>query len=289
MARRATTPARGYGLLAVDLDGTLLDASGRPHEVDVAAIAELRRRGVVVSICTGRLYSGTRDVAQQLDIRGPVACADGSHIVRVGDHTTLVHHGLGGSGAKRLRTLLAKHELTLFLFAGDTIVCDDAGAEWIDFVRVWSTDVRKVARVLDAEAWGDGDGLTALVAVGGEDAVRAAADAMQRDLARVVQVAAFPVRRVERAWGLVARAALGTKGTALEWLAKHHGLALADCVCVGDWRNDVPMFEVAGRSFAMGHAPDEVKASATDVLERTATDGGGIAEAIAKAFSGASA
>ena len=55
-------------------------------------------------------------------------------------------------------------------------------------------------------------------------------------------------------------------------------------VAVGDWVNDVPMFEVAGRSFAMGMAPDAVRAKATDVLDRPAGSGGGIAEAIRRAW-----
>jgi hydroxymethylpyrimidine pyrophosphatase-like HAD family hydrolase len=53
---------------------------------------------------------------------------------------------------------------------------------------------------------------------------------------------------------------------------------------VGDWVNDIPMFEVAGRSFVMGSAPEAVCAKATDVLARTAGSGGGIAEAIRRSW-----
>ena len=70
----------------------------------------------------------------------------------------------------------------------------------------------------------------------------------------------------------------------MRWIAHHEGVALRDTVCVGDWINDVPMFEVAGRSFAMGQAPDEVKAKATDALQRSSEEGGGVAEAIERAF-----
>jgi hypothetical protein len=80
------------------------------------------------------------------------------------------------------------------------------------------------------------------------------------------------------------RAAGGTKGTAIRWIAEHEGVTLAETVCVGDWVNDVPMFEVAGRSFAMGQAPDEVKSRATHVLQETVMAGGGVARAISEAF-----
>ena len=44
------------------------------------------------------------------------------------------------------------------------------------------------------------------------------------------------------------------------------------------------MMTCAGRSFAMGQAPAEVKAAATDVLDATIETGGAIAEAIGRAF-----
>jgi hydroxymethylpyrimidine pyrophosphatase-like HAD family hydrolase len=80
------------------------------------------------------------------------------------------------------------------------------------------------------------------------------------------------------------RAAGATKGTALAELCRRAGCSLDEAVAVGDWVNDVPMFEVAGRSFAMGTAPDAVRAKATDVLTATALAGGGIAEAVRRAF-----
>ena len=42
---------------------------------------------------------------------------------------------------------------------------------------------------------------------------------------------------------------------------------LSEVIAVGDWLNDIPMLETAGRSYAMAHAPDEVKAAATEVLK----------------------
>jgi hydroxymethylpyrimidine pyrophosphatase-like HAD family hydrolase len=53
---------------------------------------------------------------------------------------------------------------------------------------------------------------------------------------------------------------------------------------VGDWVNDVPMFEVAGRSFAMGGTPEHVRIRASDSLDAPTGGGGGIAEAIRRAW-----
>jgi hydroxymethylpyrimidine pyrophosphatase-like HAD family hydrolase len=68
----------------------------------------------------------------------------------------------------------------------------------------------------------------------------------------------------------------------LAQLAERLALPRARVAAVGDWLNDIGMFKFAGRPFAMAHAPDVVRAAATDVLAATAARGGGVAEAIAR-------
>jgi len=271
-------------LLAVDLDGTLLDHNGVPHQEDVRAIRALLGSGVSVSILTGRLYSGTRATAEVLGLTGPVACVDGSHLVDASTHRTVFHRGIKGAHAFALRDGLAKHGPATFLFAKDAVVHDEAGAPFLGYVSTWSTDVRRALRVADHELWAEEDGITAVVAVGTSKQISGAVDEIQATLDGVAQAIMFPVRRIPATWGLVVRASGGTKGTALEWLAGHYGCAMEQTVVVGDWLNDVTMFSVAGRSFAMGQAPDEVKRAASDVLPETSETGGGIARVVREVF-----
>lgn len=281
-SRRAA--AGPYKLLAIDLDGTLLDREGQPNDRDVRALKKLIARGVKVTILTGRLYSGTRPTAELLGIDGPVGCADGSHIVGVKSTKTLLHRGIRGRAADRLRESLERNDLVAFLFAEDAIVHDGRGADYLPFVRTWSMDLRYAHRTTEHALWESKDGMTAVVALGREASVGRTVADIQRDTTESMQVAMFPFRSDGQHWGLVARAAGGTKGTALAWIAGHYGIKVDETVCVGDWLNDLAMLEAAGRSFAMGQAPAEVKAAATDALDRTIETGGAIAEAIEKAF-----
>jgi hypothetical protein len=273
-------------LLAVDLDGTLLDSSGEPHARDVAAIQAAIAAGVRVTIITGRLYSGSRAYARRLDLRGAMGCADGSHLVSAGDDSTLLHLAVRGAHATALRDTFARHRAATFVFARDAIGHDATGAPYIDYVATWSRDIRVEHDVFGHDLWTLSEGVTAVVAVGTHDQIHGIASDLKRDLAGRVMSATFPMRRGAHtgSWAMIVRAAGGTKGTALQWIAHHEGVALADTVCVGDWINDVPMFEIAGRSFAMGQSPDEVKSKATHALERTSDQGGGVAEAIERAF-----
>jgi len=280
-APRASGP---FKLLAIDLDGTLLNHEGEAADEDVQAIKKLKARGIKVTILTGRLYSGTQPTAELLGIEGPVGCADGSHVVRVQGKKTLLHHGIRGKAADRLRDSLERNDLVAFLFAEDAIVHDERGADYLPYVRTWSTDLRYANRITEHALWDSKDGMTAVVALGREASIGRTVADIQRESDDSIQVAMFPFRRDGEHWGMVARAAGGTKGTALGWMASHYGISMSETVCVGDWLNDLPMLSCAGRSFAMGQAPDDVKKAATDVLERTIESGGGIAEAISKAF-----
>ncbi len=267
-------------LIAVDLDGTLLDRAGQPHEVDRRALISLRDAGVKVSILTGRLYAGSRDAAEAIEMRGPLGCADGSHMVEHASGATLFHHTLDQTRSEDLRVAFDQGGASVFAFADDTVVLDRRGELFEPYMKTWSDRVVHCPRVLDHE-WMTKGGATAVVAIGSEDEILAARDSVHaacdaRGTERL-QIATFALKHFGSLYGFLARADSATKGTALQWLAEHYGLPLESCVVVGDWHNDVSMFEVAGRSFAMAQAPDEVKAKATDVLTESSAEGGGIA------------
>lgn len=274
-----------FKLLAVDLDGTLVDGSGAAHQADREAIHALAAKGIPTTIITGRLFSGTRHVARDIGALGAVACVDGCHLVHAGSGQDLLHGGLVGEGAERLREQLGGHPLAAYVFAHDQILYDDRGAAHLDYVRTWSIDHVRTERVTEHAHWTSSRGITGVVCAGEREHVLALEQGLRDALGDQVYVISFPIRRYaqESAWGMVIRAAGYSKGTALTWLAQHHNIRPDEVIAIGDWWNDVPMFEVAGRSFVMGQAPEDVKRTATDRLNADASTGGGIAEAALRA------
>jgi Cof subfamily protein (haloacid dehalogenase superfamily) len=266
-----------YRLLALDLDGTLLR---RDHTVDPRdrdAVRELQRAGVTVTIVTGRLQSGCTGAATACDITGAIACMEGSHLVELGTNTTLAHHPITGDTIAMLRGAITEHGLAGFVFDAAGIHHDQTGEPYAKYVSTWSPNLRVVEEEL---AWQTAP--LATVAIGDAEPI-AAALARIRAHGGLFSVS-FAVSAVPGKHAVLVRALGPSKGTALAELCKLVGCSLADAVAVGDWVNDVPMFEVAGRSFAMGAAPDAVRDKATDSLTALAGDGGGIAEAIRRAW-----
>jgi Cof subfamily protein (haloacid dehalogenase superfamily) len=274
-----------YKLLVTDLDGTLVDGQGQIHERDRLAIVALLERGVLVSVCTGRMYSGTRDITRALGLKTAVGCIDGSHIVHSIDDRDLVLRSIDSAAASLLYETLAEVRPVSFVFADDTVLYDAAGVEFLPYISIWTQRAVATKDAIAESRERYKSSICGVVSLGTESQIQTVDRELRRRAPGALQSVIFPVRRPTFAglWGMVVRAAGASKGTALEWIARHEGVDVSEAIAVGDWLNDIPMLRTAGRSFAMAHAPDEVKIAATEVLDADVIRGGGIEEAAQRA------
>lgn len=274
-----------YRLIAIDLDGTLLQKDGSILARDLDAVARIRAAGVIVTLCTGRLYSGSRHVAEQLGLEGPMGCVDGSQLMLHSPTGCSSMHvtGLQGPHALKLREVLARRQSARFFVSGDRIIHDAAGTEFAPFVTTWSRDLELADDLHGHRLWHDTAGVLAAIVVGRREDIEATASEIRAELGPPANVNTWPLNRFEGMGGMMVRAAGRTKGTAMAAIGDKLGIGLDEMVAVGDWHNDVPMFQVVGRSFAMKTAPEEVRAAATDHVTCELHEGG-VAEAIERVF-----
>jgi len=253
------------------------------HPRDAQAIRELLRKNVPVALCTGRMFSGTRELAAVFRMVGPVACIDGSHIFDLHTRGELSCSAISPEARGHLREALGMFRPAAFVFSGDRVIHDSRGERFLSYLSSWSDQRQLVPDVVHPKAWEHEKNVAALVLMGDEETIMG----MDRALDGVpgLQDIVFEVRREDLAgsWGMVVRADGVDKGTAVQWLAKHYGVGLEDVVAVGDWMNDVPMLERAGESYAMAQAPAEVKSAAKHQLRADIWTGGGVAEAAERA------
>src|SRR6516164_7280298 len=98
---------RRFRILALDVDGTLLDPEGalRPRTAD--AIARASRAGIRPVLCTGRRYRRARPIAAQLGLDAPLICNSGAIIKNPTDHQTLWRGDFGSALAADILELFA--------------------------------------------------------------------------------------------------------------------------------------------------------------------------------------
>jgi Cof subfamily protein (haloacid dehalogenase superfamily) len=274
-AQRA--PAR---LLAVDLDGTLVNREGALDPRDVDAIKSALRDGVVVTIATGRLSSNALWIARHLGVVAPIICADGAALVCAETGETLEETAIASSIVDAVVDALSARSLSPFLFFHHGAHGDALGKDFTTYVTSWTSHLTVHARLRDAPVLRGKAGVLVALGMGDRANVELARAAIEVAHGDSLDVAAFSLSGAD--WALRAQRRGLSKGACLERLCARLGIERAHVAAVGDWYNDVPMFAWAGRSFAMGQAPDVVRAAATDVLSATAATGGGVAEALAR-------
>jgi Cof subfamily protein (haloacid dehalogenase superfamily) len=266
-------------LFATDLDGTLLGPDGRVRPRDAEAIARARSRGVTFTIATGRLTSGTHPIADELGLDAPLVCADGGVTACSSTKTVLERVAIEKARALAVLSAFADEQLASFVFTPDVIHSCERGQPHHPYVSGWSPAIVTHLDVLEADAWReDPHGAVMLVGIGRPtrvDALAAWIDQVMPDLEHLTFGVRWNEHRVIR---LVARGV--SKGAALAALAAKLGVPRERVAVAGDWHNDLSMFEWAGRSFAMPHAPGELKRAATDALPDGTYEDGAVAHAL---------
>lgn len=273
-----TTPPRF--LLALDMDGTLLRDDKTIGDEDRAAIRAAAADGIAVTLATGRLTSGSLPTARELGLSTPLVCADGGLLVDPMTGAALERRAIATEHAAVAIDALAAHDLIPYVFLEDSIHCGEAGVQHRAIVEVWSRDLVVHPSLPEAAAWRRPDTVALTVGIGARSAVERASQRLREHHADTLDTVHFGMNGLTL-WAVRSLPRGCDKGDMLVRLATRLGIPMARVAVVGDWFNDLGMFKLAGRSFAMAQAPDVVKQAATDVLRSSSATGGGIAEAIA--------
>jgi hydroxymethylpyrimidine pyrophosphatase-like HAD family hydrolase len=234
-------------LLALDLDGTLVRKDGSYDPRDLAAVADARRRGIEVLLATGRLIGGTAPVARDLALTAPMVCADGATIARPDGelvHEDTIDPGIGAS----IVATMEKAGLHPFVF--DHHAC---------------TRRTRASRPPSTRAHGRPTFGSTRAAPGTTTSSRCSSAWASRHpllrCARISNAASAPRSTCstsvpDRHVGGADREARRVRREArVRRVATSLGLDVSETACVGDWYNDVPMFETVGRSFVMAARP----------------------------------
>lgn len=254
----ATAPIR---LIAIDIDGTLLDSTGRLPDANREAIHAAAARGVEVVLATGRSFHHARPIAERL----------GTPMVLIVSNGALVKTPAGKTLASRL---LPRHQARDLIVStrpvrqGAALIFDRSDAtqyiyeriDWSHPQREWYYERNRVymTRAETLETALDGEPVQ-VAFTGGVDEMRTLA-AYIRDLPSARDVTLTLTEYEQRDFSLLDITAHGcSKGATLADWASHRHLRPAEIMAVGDNLNDRDMLELAGHPVVMGNAVRELK------------------------------
>jgi Cof subfamily protein (haloacid dehalogenase superfamily) len=268
-------------LLAIDIDGTLLDSRGRVPDAHRDALVDASAHGIEIALVTGRSFHFTQPIAQLLPIPLTLIVNNGAVVKRKTGETEL-RQLLSRDAARRVLSGTLAYEDSV------AIVFDRPDERQIVFERMdWAHPNRrgyyeKNKAFIAAAPSPLGEMLTEdpiqVMFNGSVEPMRALVAAL-RALPAANQFSVAITEYEARDFALVDVNAAGcSKGSTLARWVTSRGLTPDQVMAVGDNLNDVEMLDFAGIAVVMGNATDAIKSRG--YLLTGTNDEAGLASAI---------
>lgn len=229
-------------LVALDMDGTLLDKNDNISPTNRAAIARTLQKGIDVVLSTGRFIISASEYAKDLNLSSYIITTNGSEI-RNPEGTLIEQHILDNHWVRKMHTWGAPSDRRCWGMTTETIYRDD-----------------HFPQDLSAHKW---------LKFGIEVPDTAERQAIWQELAssNALEVTNSTPKNVEINPKNV------SKKSALETICTLENITMNEVLTMGDSLNDLAMIQAAGVGIAMGNAQENVKAAADWVTTDHNEDG----------------
>lgn len=255
-----------FELIAIDVDGTLLDSEGNLSRGAPQAVKAAIAQGIRIALVTGRSRSALGFIFNDLDVNGLFIGSGGAYIGDLSSGEVIQQRTLPRKETETLIGLCREWDLILFLDHFDFMLCEKENQSTLTHKDKHGYTWKKVPDLIKELNRLPEKGLV----VGEPDQLQEIYHFYQKGDHEVSITFTSPTSMDVLPKGV-------GKGNALKKLADHFSIPLERIAVIGDYLNDLEMFQVAGYSIAMGNAPDEVKAAANWIAPANNEDGASIA------------
>ncbi|MFG0607597.1 sugar-phosphatase [Vibrio mimicus] len=260
-----------YKLIALDMDGTLLNSQKQISPRTKQAIAQARQQGIHVVLASGRPLDGMRSKLEELNLTSDndyVLYYNGSMVANVASGQIIHQQILDGKSAKRVARLAQEWGLNTHAFSQIHGLITPKTSQ---YTEVEATINGVSITEMDFEQLEDNHPIIKSMIVGEPEKLSQAIShlpAEWRNDFTVVQSAPFFLEFLN----------IGSnKGVGVKAIAEHLGIDACEVICMGDAENDHHMLEYAGLGIAMANAMEETKRIADHITLSNDQDGVAVA------------
>jgi Cof subfamily protein (haloacid dehalogenase superfamily) len=247
-----------YSLVAIDLDGTLLDMNKEISERNKATLQLAMKKGVKIVICSGRVYSGARIYAKHLNSKNPIIACNGAIISENTDGKVLYSNYMDTGDCLKILDICHKHDIYFHVYAGETMLTEKLGYNSLKYYERNKelppkdrVDIQVVSNMEEKLKSIAGTVLKFVVASEDLELLKTVRD----ELADVetVDVTSSNYNNFE----VINKGV--SKGIALRRLSEILNIPSREMIAIGDNENDISMFRYAGLGIAMDNGEEYSK------------------------------
>lgn len=248
-------------LIAIDLDGTLLQDDGSISQKTAKVVAEVLEAGHKIVIATGRHTSSALPIAKQLGLTDAIITFNGALIMNLKNKKEEVSYAYSPD---EVSNLIAIIKTLGYPYIASTKACHFIEPDYRFLVPYYSDSPIHIGKLYTNEI--SNPSILKTTILGEENNLK--------EIEPVVK-ALLPnhtvVRSGETSLDVMDKKA--SKGEALHWLAKYYQVDREDIISFGNYHNDLSMLEFAGTGVAVANAPKEVQERADVITDSNEADG----------------
>lgn len=269
-------------IIALDLDGTLLDSEKRLSVVNRAALERAAKKGILIVPTTGRFFGMMPPAVRDLPFVRYAITINGAQVYDRETDTAIVRDEIPLDMALGVMEVLDHFDVIYDCYRQNwgwmTAALQEKAAgyatneHYLKMVREFRKPVPELKAHLKATA-NDGDVQKIMLFARNTQVSDLSSQVL--DAIRLELAARFPeIKVTSSTWNNIElNIRTAHKGNALKRFAEHLGLGLANCMAFGDGMNDFTMVEAAGLGVAMANAEPEVKRVAKWIAPSNDDDG----------------
>ena len=283
-------------MIASDMDGTLLSSHLAISETNKEAVLEAQAQGIEFMVATGRAYSEAKPALDDAGIKCCMITGNGAQIFDENGEA-IVTFSIDKKTTKEIMTTLREKNLYFELMTTNGVYAESQPQRVENFATLLANQLPHLTFKMAIAMASTHLNMLPVHYINNYD------DLLVDDSVEILKVIAFsdegpkllrPIADELEANGpLYVTASFpnnieinhkdAQKGNAVKLMAEKRGIGLEDVMTIGDNFNDISMLKVAGVSFAMGNAEEDVKKIAK--YEADTNMNHGVGKAILRAIS----
>ncbi|MEG1503278.1 sugar-phosphatase [Enterococcus sp. 22-H-5-01] len=255
-------------LVAIDLDGTLLNENHEITQPVIDTIKAARKNGVYVVLCTGRPLTGARaqlDLLELNQVDDYIITYNGGLVLNTNTWEVIAEHSLTRENYLEIDHLA--RTLDIHLHSADKKAMYTSNRDISSYTVLEAHLVNMPLHFRTPEEIAHDVTPVKMMMIDEPEVLKAAFEKIPAEYFEKYTIVRSSPFFVE--W-LNPKA---SKGMALKELSEHLGIKQSEVMAIGDAENDLSMIEFSGTGIAMGNATENIKAAADYTVATNAEDG----------------
>lgn len=262
-----------YKLVALDIDGTLINKDRQITPRTKEAIKNIRQSGVEVTLCTGRMLAATKPFAEELELTLPIITYNGGLVTKHRGEKIVYQCSLAKDSAGEIIKGARKEDFAIHYYYDDRLLVEEITKGSQMYAEYSGVPLEKVNDLLNLPF----DPLKLLL-IGETENLQKFERQCKSKLGDEIYIT--------RSWPIFLEFLdpEANKGRGLKELTEYMGIEKNQVISIGDNYNDLAMFKHSGVKIAMGNAEEVLKKEADFITGTNEEDG--VAQALEKLLEG---